>query len=422
VPNATQCQLTNGVITCLQAEKVQYANACLKTFGDTSVKLPHTNAKGQSCVGTVNELCGDGKRSGSELCEGMDVGGATCASIFGAGYQGIVSCSPSCQLVTDTCAVCNADGKKDGMEQCDGADLGGFVCPNGGTASCGSNCVLDTSACAPAPPACNHDNVRDADEACDGTDLSYTCEQYGYPGGTLTCTDCQLDGSACTPVSCVGGAPDGKLEAPEKCDGTSFGGATCASILGDPRQAGVLSCRNDCTIDATACALSCNPDGNRTPDEACDGQDFGGATCASLTGNPASKGVLACNGDCSIDTSGCGACDGDGKKSGTEECEGSDIGGATCASIIGSSYATGKVTCRDNCTLNKDQCNAPKQCDSSSCTVISPSGNGGPVSLPPFKPACDSCTTQVCAADAHCCATEWDYPCYVAAKEKCGCK
>jgi hypothetical protein len=486
-PGGVGCELTNGVITCAPVDKTEFAIACLRTTGDTSLKLPHQKPDGASCQGVAaGDVCGDGKRTGNETCDGADINGASCASIFGAGYVGIVSCTSTCELETSTCAVCNNDGKKDDAEQCDGADVGGQLCPDGVTPyGCGSNCVLDptpcggtpgpvcnpnglleageacdgtnfggldcasatgvadaagvllctncqidTSWCAsvcPAEPAtcatCNRDGVRQDTEQCDGSDIPWTCETLGYVTGSIACdTSCRLDASQCVPKACAGGTQNGTLEFPELCDGEDFGGATCASLLKDSRQKGQLKCLDNCTIDTSGCALSCIPDGIKSDDEACDGTDFGGETCASVTGNASSTGALSCNGDCSINASACGTCNGNGKKDGAEECEGSDVGGVTCASTLGSPHATGNVTCRANCTLNTDQCDAGKQCEKSSCSVISPSGNGGPPSLPPFQANCDACTTKVCAQDPHCCATSWDYTCYISAKELCGCQ
>lgn len=417
-----QCQLKAGTITCAKVDKIEYAFSCLRTFGDTGVKFSHVDAKGKSCQGSPTAICGDGKRSPSEPCEGSNLGGATCESLFGAGNVGTITCSSNCVLQTADCAVCNADGKKDAMEGCDGADLGGFTCPNGGTASCTSNCLLDTSFC--KTETCNGNGIRDdAGEACDGPDNSTTCEALGYESGAIACTaDCKIDTTGCVPFACVGGAANGTRDAGEQCDGTDFGGETCASLRKDDRQKGTLSCGADCRVDLSGCALTCEPNGVRSGDEACDGTDFGGATCKSLTGDPNSTGALACNGDCSIDASACGSCNGNGKKDGTEACEGADVGGATCVSVLGTPYATGKVTCRANCSLNKDQCTSGKQCEKSSCTKISPSGNGGPKSLPPFLPGCDACTAKVCATDPHCCETQWDYTCYQSAIAQCGCK
>jgi hypothetical protein len=106
--------------------------------------------------------------------------------------------------------------------------------------------------------------------------------------------------------------------------------------------------------------------------EACDGADLRGATCASVG---FTAGRLECTVVCGLDTSGCVAavvsttC-GNGIRDGAEQCEGGDLGGATCTSLgftrggtlgctAGCGYelsgcasqrflATGQTTCRNS--------------------------------------------------------------------------
>lgn len=61
--NLVQCELKAGVITCAKVDKIEYAISCLRTFGDTGVKLPHVDAKGKACKGSPTAICGDGKRA-----------------------------------------------------------------------------------------------------------------------------------------------------------------------------------------------------------------------------------------------------------------------------------------------------------------------------------------------------------------------
>jgi hypothetical protein len=48
-------------------------------------------------------MCGDGKRTGNEACEGADVNGMNCAKVMGGNATGTLACSPSCTLVTTGC-------------------------------------------------------------------------------------------------------------------------------------------------------------------------------------------------------------------------------------------------------------------------------------------------------------------------------
>ena len=93
------------------------------------------------------------------------------------------------------------------------------------------------------------------------------------------------------------------------------------------------------------------------PGEECDGSHFGMSTCDSLV--PGSKGELRCDA-CVIDTSGCtwvSSCNLDGKKDVGEECDGSDLGGATCASVD-PSKPYGQLGCTQECKYYKHYCSA----------------------------------------------------------------
>ncbi|MCA9513512.1 MAG: hypothetical protein KC635_01065, partial [Myxococcales bacterium] len=107
--------------------------------------------------------------------------------------------------------------------------------------------------------------------------------------------------------------------------------------------------------------------------EACDGADLKGATCVTQGLSP---GDLACATDClDLDDSGCAVCDdgtcsdgedanncpedcevcGDGIMSGLEACDGSDFGGATCATE--GAFDGGALTCLDLCgTVSTEAC------------------------------------------------------------------
>ncbi len=127
----------------------------------------------------------------------------------------------------------------------------------------------------------------------------------------------------------------------EACDGTDFGADSCVArgFIG-----GQLSCTNDCLVDIAACT-SCG-DGVRdlALGEACDGADLDGATCASVGYD---GGELACTSLCTYDASGCSLC-GDGLATGDETCDGLDVRGATCAGL---GYDSGgPVTCRADCS------------------------------------------------------------------------
>jgi alpha-tubulin suppressor-like RCC1 family protein len=189
---------------------------------------------------------------------------------------------------------------KEAGEDCDGSDLGGKDCVAlgllGGTLGCRPDCTYDASGC--TGPDCGN-GVIEGTEACDGSDLGgETCTSIGqgYTGGTLGCTSCQLDDSAC--FTCG----NGTIETGEECEGTNLGGATCASL---GTTGGVLSCGADCMYDRSLC-FGCG-NGVQETGEACDGTDLDGKTCATL-GSGFTAGSLSCTAACQFNTSSCTQC------------------------------------------------------------------------------------------------------------------
>lgn len=89
-------------------------------------------------------------------------------------------------------------------------------------------------------------------------------------------------------------------------------------------------------------------DGTIGAGEECDGTDFGGKTCASLG---FARGTLACV-QCHIDTGGCSVC-GNGKINGGEQCDGMDLGGRTCQAL---GFTGGTLGCTDTCRLSTAGC------------------------------------------------------------------
>lgn len=97
-------------------------------------------------------------------------------------------------------------------------------------------------------------------------------------------------------------------------------------------------------------------DGEAQGDEECDGLDLRGKECTGFvapTNGNFHGGALACNDDCTYDTSSCTYC-GDGTKNGpAEQCDGDDLGGDTCE-LEG--YDGGELTCAINCVPDFKDC------------------------------------------------------------------
>ena len=120
---------------------------------------------------------------------------------------------------------------------------------------------------------------------------------------------------------------DGVLDDGEECDGDDLGGGTCAD---EGFVGGDLACNDDCTLDTSGCAEATCGDGMIEGDEDCEGKDLGGEDCISqgLDG-----GTLGCTAECAFDLMGCFriSC-GDDTIQPPEVCDGADLGGADCVS------------------------------------------------------------------------------------------
>ncbi|MCD6498556.1 MAG: hypothetical protein J7M25_09695, partial [Deltaproteobacteria bacterium] len=112
---------------------------------------------------------------------------------------------------------------------------------------------------------------------------------------------------------------------------------------------GTLGCTTSCTFDETNCAGNCG-DGVKNGTEDCDGSDLGGQSC---TGLGYYSGTLGCTTSCTYDETNCAGNCGDGAKNGTEDCDGSDLGGESCASL---GYYAGTLGCTTSCRYDETNC------------------------------------------------------------------
>ncbi|WP_266221341.1 hypothetical protein [Paraliomyxa miuraensis] len=133
------------------------------------------------------------------------------------------------------------------------------------------------------------------------------------------------------------------VEGAEACDGSDLAGEDCISQGFD---AGMIACNPDCTFDTSGCIMmNCGNDAIEAA-EVCDGTDLAGEDCISQGFD---AGTLGCMGDCTgYDTSGCVTfmCGNDAIE-GAEVCDGTDLAGQDC---IGQGFDAGTLGCLDDCT------------------------------------------------------------------------
>ena len=243
------------------------------------------------------------------------------------------------QFAQTVAAMRCGDGRRNHREVCDGSDLGGATCEtmglSGGTLACDGSCNgYDLSDC---ESICG-DGIVSGPEACDGDNTSgESCSSQGFDSGSLGCTaSCRnFDASGCS-TECG----DGVARGHEACDIDDFTGKTCSSFGFD---GGTLSCAASCgRIDLSGCTTVCG-DGVRRGFELCDAADLAGMSCRQ---RGYQSGALGCNDTCdAFDVSECVYC-GDGRRGGNEECDGADLGGQTCVSL---GYNGGILRCTPYC-------------------------------------------------------------------------
>lgn len=147
--------------------------------------------------------------------------------------------------------------------------------------------------------------------------------------------------------------------------------------------------------------------------EDCDGRDLGDASCADFDFQ---AGSLVCAGDCTFLTDGCYSC-GDGEIALTETCDGTEFGGETCASL---GFAGGALACAPDCqsivttgcqplaSCGDNMLNGGEQCDGAALggqTCITQGFDLGQLACSP------SCTldTTGCSFDTQNCGGQGDF-------------
>ena len=119
------------------------------TVDDWTTVIAPTPQANDGRGATLPTLCGDGRVSQGEECDGSALDGATCASLGFA--TGTLECA-QCHFDTRGCTACGNDAIN-GREECDGIDFGGRTCEGlgftGGSLTCTDRCRLSTRTCDP---------------------------------------------------------------------------------------------------------------------------------------------------------------------------------------------------------------------------------------------------------------------------------
>jgi hypothetical protein len=205
----------------------------------------------------------------------------------------------------------------------------------------------------------------DPGEMCDGMMLGgRQCADFGYTGGMLACSAvCAFDKTGCTgPVTPPDPPPaacgNGTIDVGEDCDGAFLNGKQCTDLGFD---AGTLVCSPLCVFDTAACTGGSAICGNAVLEagEDCDGAELGTATCQTLgfTG-----GTLGCDALCAFDTTGCtgtGPVCGDGVMQMGEQCDTADFGAETCQT---QGFVSGQLLCTADCRLDTSRCSDTEDC------------------------------------------------------------
>jgi len=251
-----------------------------------------TNLDGCSDTCQTEYTCGDG------VCE--DNFGETCPIC----PEDCCPCGDgSCQTALgETCAMCHADccpdcgdGVLNANEGCDdGNAVAGDGCnehceDEDGVAVCGNGLWEATE-------QCDDGNNTPGDGCDDICHIEFVC-------GDLACDTAHGETCQLCPGDCCPNCGNGVLEPGqgEECDTADLGGATCADYC---YPSGTPTCTSFCTININTCTGALPVCGNATAEcgEDCDGADLGGASCADLGYN---AGSLACDGACGFDYSQC---------------------------------------------------------------------------------------------------------------------
>ena len=207
--------------------------------------------------------CGDGVIEGSEVCDGANLGGATCGS-EGCTGGGTLACESDCSGFDTSgcsvCPVCDSDGICESGEDCNS-------CPNDCVSGTTPGAVCGNGIC----EAGNGEDCVSCAADCNGTQSGRPANRFccGDGGGTnpVPCSDsrCDTGGFSCTDVPVAAGTFCCGLfgcESGENCAtcglDCTFGGEICSGGV-DEDCDGTIDCADsDCLFDPACLPADCS--------------------------------------------------------------------------------------------------------------------------------------------------------------------
>jgi len=228
------------------------------------------------------------------------------------------------------------------------------------SATTGFICVPGKAAEGSVPaiaPTCARKVCDESTTKCNGNQLD-TCTRNAWV--TSTCTNiggqaarCATSGTPSVAQCAVKVCDDGPLcvgNAAARCSNNTIQGSTnCGTGQACRVEGGEANCYRvpDCGDNIVDKGIG----------ETCDGANLDGQTCRTVLGNDKAQGVLQCYpkghaSQCRFNTSQCHIC-GNGIIEVNEECDGTNLGGAVCGAGL-----VGTVKCTADCKLDKSGCTA----------------------------------------------------------------
>ena len=302
--------------------------------------------------------CGNSLLNIGEQCE-VDMEFDLGCTDFDGYIGGEIACDyTTCQYVLEDCtlptvSVCG-DGFISGSEECDGLNLGPTtLCEqlddefDGGSITCHPvgnrrECRFDVSDCTytVTPSDCGNNIVEEGEE-CDGTKNFLTCEDFGLTSGFLGCDNCEVNTTSCTDteVEIQQECGNDRTEPSEECDGV-------VETLFQESFAQLYSCEfgvgcsDSCTIDCLSQVLYTCDNLIRDGDET--GFNCGGSCPACDVGESCEK-----NTDCKTGKCFEGICQEEQCMNGVQDGDetGTDCGGS-CAACSDGEYCFSDNDCQ----------------------------------------------------------------------------